>query len=55
MVEVDGPSFRALATVRVDRINFGVTTSPGLADRYLDLSLQVRCVQNSRGAGITHV
>jgi polyisoprenoid-binding protein YceI len=54
-VEVDEQSFTASATVRVDRIDFGVTTSPGLAGRYLDLSLQVRCVQNSRGAGIGNV
>jgi polyisoprenoid-binding protein YceI len=54
-VEVDGQSFTARATVRIDRTSFGVTTSPGLAGRYLDLSLQVRCVQNSWGAGIAHV
>jgi polyisoprenoid-binding protein YceI len=54
-VEVDGQSFTASATVRIDRTDFGVTTSPGLAGRYLDLSLQVRCVQNSGGAGIAHV
>ena len=54
-VTVAGPSFTASATVRVDRMNFGVTTSPGLAGRYLDLSLRVRCVQNSWGPGIAHV
>ena len=37
------------------RISFGVTTSPGLAGRHLDLSLHVRCVQNSWGAAIGHV
>jgi hypothetical protein len=37
------------------RISFGVTTSRGLAGRYLDLSLHVRCVQNSRGGEIGHV
>lgn len=29
--------------------------SAGLAGRYLDLSLQVRCVQNSWGGGIADV
>jgi polyisoprenoid-binding protein YceI len=52
-VEVDGQSFTASATTRIDRMEFGVTASPGLAGRYLDLSLQVRCVQNSWG-GIAH-
>jgi len=54
-VEADGQSFTASATVRIDRINFGVTTSPGLAGRYLDLSVQVRCVQNSWKAANAHV
>ena len=54
-VEADGRSFTATATIRIDRIDFGVTASRGLAGRYLDLSLQVRCVQNSRGGEIAHV
>ncbi len=54
-VEADGQSFTASATIRIDRIDFGVTASPGLAGRYLDLSLQVRCVQNSWRGGIADV
>lgn len=38
-------SFTARATTRVDRTEFGVTASRGLAGRYLDLSLEVRCVR----------
>lgn len=36
-------SFTASATVRVDRTEFGVTAMPGLAGRYLDLTVEVRC------------
>src|SRR5262249_45275415 len=36
-------SFSAPAAVRVDRTDFGVTASPGLAGRYLDLRLEVHC------------
>jgi polyisoprenoid-binding protein YceI len=49
-VEIDGQSFTAAATVRIDRTDFGVTASPGLAGRYLDMSVQVRCVRTSQGA-----
>jgi polyisoprenoid-binding protein YceI len=38
-------SFTASATVRVDRIEFGVTAMPGLAGRYLDLTVEVRCAR----------
>ena len=36
-------SFTASATVRVDRTEFGVTAMPGLAGRYLDLTVEVGC------------
>ncbi len=38
-------SFTARAATRIDRTEFGVTASRGLAGRYLDLSLEVRCVR----------
>ena len=38
-------SFTARATTRIDRTEFGVTASRGLAGRYLDLVLDVRCVR----------
>jgi polyisoprenoid-binding protein YceI len=38
-------SFTASATVRVDRTEFGVTALPGLAGRYLDLTVEVRCAR----------
>ena len=38
-------SFTASATVRVDRTEFGVTAMPGLAGRYLDLTMEVRCAR----------
>ena len=44
-VTVDGQSFTASATVRVDRTEFGVTAMPGLAGRYLDLTVEVRCTR----------
>jgi polyisoprenoid-binding protein YceI len=39
-------SFTASATVRVDRTEFGVTAMPGLAGRYLDLTVEVRCARS---------
>jgi polyisoprenoid-binding protein YceI len=42
-VTTAGQSFTAGATVRVDRTEFGVTAMPGLAGRYLDLTVEVRC------------
>jgi len=44
-VTVAGPSFTASATVRVDRTEFGLTAMPGLAGRYLDLTVEVRCAR----------
>lgn len=38
-------SFTVRAATRIDRTEFGVTASRGLAGRYLDLSLEVRCVR----------
>lgn len=41
-----GPgSFVARATTRIDRTEFGLTASPGLAGRYLDVSLRVVCLR----------
>ena len=38
-------SFTARASTRIDRTEFGVTASRGLAGRYLDLTLEVRCLR----------
>ena len=38
-------SFTARATVRIDRTQFGITASRGLAGRYLDTTVEVRCVR----------
>jgi polyisoprenoid-binding protein YceI len=35
----------AQATTRIDRTDFGVTAYRGLAGRYLDVSVEVRCVR----------
>jgi len=43
--DVSPRSFTARATTRVDRTEFGVTAARGLAGRYLELSLEVRCVR----------
>ena len=40
-----GPSFTARATIRVDRTEFGVTAMRGLAGRYLDLTVEIRCTR----------
>jgi polyisoprenoid-binding protein YceI len=45
LADVSPRSFTARATTRVDRTEFGVTASRGLAGRFLDLSLEVRCVR----------
>ncbi|QPP08896.1 YceI family protein [Streptomyces bathyalis] len=37
--------FTVRATARVDRKDFGVTASPGMAGRHLDVVLRIRCVQ----------
>jgi polyisoprenoid-binding protein YceI len=44
-LEMAPGSFTARATTRIDRTEFGVTASRGLAGRYLDLTLDVRCVR----------
>ena len=44
-VTTAGQSFTASATVRVDRTEFGVTAMPGLAGRYLDLAVEIRCAR----------
>ena len=43
-VLADG-SFTARGAVRIDRTEFGITASPGLAGRYLDVTAEVRCVR----------
>jgi polyisoprenoid-binding protein YceI len=40
-----GESFTVRATTRIDRFDFGVTASRGLAGRYLDMTLEVRWVR----------
>ncbi|HET9966960.1 MAG TPA: YceI family protein [Streptosporangiaceae bacterium] len=50
---VDRQSFTATATVRVDRTEFGLTAMPGLAGRYLDLMVEVRCTRGQPG-GTAH-
>lgn len=44
-VTMAGRSFTAGATVRIDRTEFGLTAMPGLAGRYLDLTVEVRCAR----------
>jgi len=49
LAEVTGVTPRELtarATVRIDRYDFGVTASRGLAGRYLDVTMEVRCVRS---------
>jgi polyisoprenoid-binding protein YceI len=43
--DVSPRAFSARATVRIDRTEFGVTAQRGLAGRYLDLSVEARCVR----------
>jgi polyisoprenoid-binding protein YceI len=38
-------SFSARATTRIDRTRFGVTAYRGLAGRYLEMTVEVRCVR----------
>ena len=38
-------SFTARAATRIDRTEFGVTAYRGLAGRYLDMTVEVRCVR----------
>jgi polyisoprenoid-binding protein YceI len=42
---VSSGSFTARATTRIDRTQFGVTAYRGLAGRYLDVTVEVRCVR----------
>ncbi|WP_298180800.1 YceI family protein [Saccharomonospora sp.] len=42
---LDGDSFTVRAAARVDRTEFGVTATPGMAGRYLLFSSIVRCVR----------
>ena len=44
ILQPDG-SFTARAAVRIDRTDFGITASRGLAARYLDVSAEFRCVR----------
>ncbi|HEY1919713.1 MAG TPA: YceI family protein [Streptosporangiaceae bacterium] len=44
-LELDAGAFTARASARIDRTDFGVTASRGLAGRYLELTVQVRCVR----------
>jgi polyisoprenoid-binding protein YceI len=44
-VTIAEQSFTASATFRVDRTDFGMTAMPGLAGRYLDLTVEVRCAR----------
>jgi polyisoprenoid-binding protein YceI len=46
LIDVSPRAFTARATVRIDRTEFGVTAQRGLAGRYLDLSVEARCVRN---------
>ena len=38
--------FTARVTTRIDRTDFGVTAARGLAGRYLDLTMEIRCVRS---------
>lgn len=38
-------SFEARASTRIDRTEFGVTAYRGMAGRYLDMTVEVRCVR----------
>jgi polyisoprenoid-binding protein YceI len=43
----DPEGFTARATTRIDRTEFGVTAARGMAGRYLDVELKVRCVRSA--------
>lgn len=45
-IDVQPHSFTARAAVRIDRTDFGVTASRGLAAARLDLTLEIRCVRS---------
>jgi polyisoprenoid-binding protein YceI len=42
-VETAPGAFTACATTRIDRTEFGVTALRGMAGRYLDMTVEVRC------------
>ena len=44
-ITVSPESFAARAVTRIDRTEFGVTGSSGLAGRYLDLTIEVQCIR----------
>ena len=44
--EASRGSFTARATTRIDRTEFGITAARGLAARYLDLTVEIRCNRN---------
>ena len=44
--EVSRGAFTASATARIDRTEFGITAAPGLAARYLNLTLEIQCIRN---------
>jgi polyisoprenoid-binding protein YceI len=44
--EASGGSFTARAAARIDRTEFGITAAPGLAARYLDLTVEILCTRN---------
>ena len=43
--EMSGTSFAVRATTRIDRTEFGITASRGLAARNLDLTVEVQCTR----------
>ena len=43
--EMSGRSFAVRATARIDRTEFGITASRGLAARNLDLTVEVQCIR----------
>ena len=43
--EMSGRSFAVRATTRIDRTEFGITASRGLAARNLDLTVEVQCIR----------
>ena len=45
LVTVSGESFTASVAIQIDRTEFGVTALRGLAARYLDMTVEVRCIR----------
>jgi polyisoprenoid-binding protein YceI len=43
--EISGRAFAVRATTRIDRTEFGITASRGLAARNLDLTVEVQCTR----------